>query len=414
LEAQVRNIVVCCDGPASETGKSLSNVHKLFFCLSKTTTFQVAFYEPGIGARAPGSSPKAWQSAQALFVLATGYGLDDSILNSYEFLVKNYEEGDEIYLFGFSLGAYTARMLAGLIHKVGLLRPEQMNLLGPSLTAYKQYSERDGTERIGPDILQLPGYEDGERSIASRSDQAAQFARIVSSRLPTIRFLGVWDTVASIMIPRPDRFYIPTTLETAYTHYNPSVRTFRQAASIDERRRMYRLRCWRTGQTFLHQRLDAASADTQDSLQVWFAGVHGDIGGGYPEAESGLSKYPLIWMIEEAMKCGLKINLKTFRQVAWGETEEGVPFHYASPSVCGKLHNPMTTGWRIFEYFPKAAKHKEWPTRKRFCGLYVPDAEPRLIPEGASIHESTLKRMDALSNYRPDNLPNAFETVPMR
>jgi uncharacterized protein (DUF2235 family) len=414
----MRNIVICCDGTGNEISNDMSNVLKLFRCLRKserTSPQQLVFYDPGVGTLAqPDPWRKLLQDALAVFGLATGYGLDDNVLSAYEFLIENYEEGDELFMFGFSRGAYTVRVLAGLIHKVGLPRPQQRNLLGPALTAYKRYSESDGTERIGPDLRLLPGYEDGELSPLYPLDSAAGFARIVSSRLPTVRFLGVWDTVATVIVPRPDRFYIPTMQEIAYTGYNPSVRTFRQAASIDERRRMYRLKSWSGGQTFLPNRLEATAAGPQDSLQVWFAGVHADIGGSYPEVESNLSKYPLIWMIEEAAKCGLLFNWQTLKQLAWGTPRAGsYSVSYAEPDSTGPLHNSMTAAWRTLEYAPKAAKYKEWPDRKVSFGFYIPDAEPRVIPEGAFIHESVLMRMEKELDYRPVNLPRKFETVPM-
>ena len=103
-------------------------------------------------------------------------------------------------------------------------------------------------------------------------------------------------------MPRPDRLYWPSLEELAFTLQNPSVQTFRQAISIDERRCMFRLKKWDDPQTFKHNRFNDAHAEPQDIKQVWFAGVHADIGGGYPEKESGLSKYPLLWMIDEAVQ----------------------------------------------------------------------------------------------------------------
>ena len=85
---------------------------------------------------------------------------------------------------------------------------------------------------------------------ATPFDNAAQFARITSTRWPTIHFVGVWDTVASVIVPRPDRLYWPTLEELAFTLQNPSVKTFRQAISIDERRCMFRLKKWDEPQTF--------------------------------------------------------------------------------------------------------------------------------------------------------------------
>jgi hypothetical protein len=146
---------------------------------------------------------------------------------------------------------------------------------------------------------------------------------------------------------------------------------------------------------------------------VWFAGVHADIGGGYPERESGLSKYPLLWMIDEAVKCGITVNQATVNQLAWGIQRKGSPFSYVAPDIRGDLHNSLKGAWWLLEYLPKSAKYKEWPARKTHLGCYIPDAEPRLVPEDAVIHESVLKRMDAMPSYRPVNFPNKYETFPM-
>ena len=105
---------------------------------------------------------------------------------------------------------------------------------------------------------------------------------------------------------------------------------------------MFRLKKWDDPQTYKHNRFNDAHAEPQDILQVWFAGVHADIGGGYPEKESGLSKYPLLWMIDEATKCGLQVNQATVNQLAWGIQRKGSPFSYVVPDVRGDLHTSLT------------------------------------------------------------------------
>jgi hypothetical protein len=154
-------------------------------------------------------------------------------------------------------------------------------------------------------------------------------------------------------------------------------------------------------------------AQPQDVLQVWFAGVHSDIGGGYPEIESGLSKYPLLWMIDEAVKCGLAVNQATFNTLAWGRQRKNSPFSYVAPDAGADLHNSLHGAWWLLEFVPKLARYKEWPAREVHFGVYIPDAEPRPIPEDALVHESVVKRMDAVRGYRPVNLPAKFQTWPM-
>lgn len=416
MDKPFKNIVICCDGTGNEISENISNVLKLYRCLrktDKTSPRQLVFYDPGVGTL---SQPDTWHRIKAninmVLGLATGYGLDDNVLAAYAFLVEHYAPGDQIYLFGFSRGAYTVRVLAGLIHKVGLISPEQVNLAGSGLIAYKQYSG-SGRGNDSAAMRDAGSDEDGPLPV-DRFDLAAQFARITSSRWPTIRFVGVWDTVASVIVPRPDRLYWPSLEELAFTLQNPSVKIFRQAISIDERRCMFRLKKWDDPQQYWSNRfVPDDKKEPQDILQVWFAGVHADIGGGYPETESGLSKYPLLWMIDEAQKAGLNFNPRTVNQLAWGKDRKNSPFRYVAPDVKGMLHDSLTGAWWLLEFLPKSAKYREWPAREVHFGFYIPDAEPRLIPEGALVHESVVKRMADVAEYRPVNMPARFETVPM-
>ena len=411
----MKNIVICCDGTGNEISENISNVLKLYRCLrktGKTEPHQAVFYDPGVGTLA---QPDTWHRFKANFNLvlglATGYGLDDNVLSAYCFLVDNYEDGDKIFLFGFSRGAYTVRVLAGLIHKVGLISPNQVNLAGSGLIAYKQYSS-DNPKAGRGQVVEVSD-EDGPMP-ADRFDLAAQFARITSTRWPNVHFVGVWDTVASVIVPRRDRFFISFSLEElAFTLANASVQIFRQAASIDEERCMFRLKAWDTPQTFKPVRFNDVNNTPQDSKQVWFAGVHCDVGGGYPEKEAGLSKYPLLWMIDEAVAAGLAVNPRTVNQLAWGVQRKNSPFSYVAPDIRGTLHNSMTPAWRILEYLPKSAKYKEWPKREAHFGFYIPDCEPRFIPDGAAIHESVLMRIAEIKEYRPVNLPAVYERVPL-
>jgi uncharacterized protein (DUF2235 family) len=387
-----------CDGTGNEIGENISNVLKFYRTLKKSdgaSPPQVVFYHPGVGTLArPDPWTKFWQDAKTLLGLATGYGLDDSVLTAYEFLIQNYEENDEIYLFGFSRGAHTARILAALIHKLGLLHPQQLNLGGAALTAYKQSTER------------------ADELVQTKDDSAAQFARIVSTRWPTIRFLGVWDTVASVIVPRPDRFYTFSLQTLPYTRRNPSVKVFRQAGSLDERRRMFRLEPWAPDQVFMKNRFSKTNnSEPQDVKQVWFPGVHSDVGGGYPETESGLSKYPLLWMIEEARTHGLEFNTQAVNQLVWGVKRKGSPFDYVGPNFTASPHESLRGAWRPIEKIPKKVKYRDWPSKKAWFGFYIPNGEPRFVADGADIHESVLEHKESNSSYQPVNLPSAFRTV---
>jgi uncharacterized protein (DUF2235 family) len=385
-----KNIVVCCDGTGNEVEGNLSNVLKLFRIAQKNEQQRV-YYNPGIGtigSRDPWMRLK--QNAKAVFGLTTGYGLDDDILGAYRFVAEQFEAGDQIFLFGFSRGAYTIRALAGFIHMVGLLPPDQLNIADYALTAYKRASEEN------------------DLSIAWN------FSQIAGGRRATIKFVGAWDTVASVLVPRRDRI-IPTLLMLPYTRINPSVEVFRHAMAIDERRRMFRLNRWASPQPFVANRFDrSAPAVMQDIKQVWFAGVHADIGGGYPETESGLSKFPLAWMIEEAVMHGLKVNTAMKNHLVLGRPREGGRNVYVAPDPQGPLHDSLTSAWEILEWLPKSAKWKEWP-RREFLGFYLPAGEPRLVADPTTkplIHQSVIDRRTQVPGYAPINLPSEFDIEP--
>lgn len=376
-----KNIVICCDGTGNEIDTNLSNVLKLFRITRKTAD-QIVFYDPGVGTI---SSSDPWSrlktNTQKVLGLATGFGLDDNILDAYRFLVEHYEADDRVYMFGFSRGAYTVRVLAGFLRLVGLLNRTQMNLCGYALTAYKRAAEKD------------------DFTIAWR------FERVASARPVPIRFLGVWDTVSSVIVPRPDRLYLPSLQELPYTKTNSYVEVLRHATAIDERRRMFRLNRWTDPQEFKPNPFDRKPASPQDIKQVWFAGVHSDVGGGYPESQSGAAKYPLQWMIDEAVQHGLQINSAMYNHLVLGRKRQGGTRQYVAPDTSAGLHDSLTWGWRPLEWLPKRAARKEWPGRMSIFGLYVPRGEPRPIEEGALVHYSVFDRMARVPDYQPVNLP---------
>lgn len=381
-----KNIVICCDGTGNQIETNLSNVLKLFRVVGKNQK-QSVFYDPGVGTLAVRD---AWaelrQDTKTVLGLATGYGLDDNVLSAYRFLIDNYQTNDNIYLFGFSRGSYTARVLAALLHTIGLLKPEQKNLCDYALGAYKQAGEN------------------GDLKIAWH------FHRVASARQVTIKFVGVWDTVSSVLVPRRDRFFIPSLQKLPYTRRNPSVEVFRQAMAIDERRRMFRLNHWDQPQKFIANPFIKSEEDVeQDIKQVWFSGVHSDVGGGYPEEESALSKYPLQWLLEEAATQGLLVNTAMMNHLIKGTKRKGSHHTYVPPDPSGKLHNSMRGFWPVLEWIPKSDKLKEWPKRKSWLGWYLPKSEPRFIAEGARIHWSAIERTKRVSSYKPPNLPKDYE-----
>ena len=373
-----RNLVAMCDGTGNSVEGDLSNVLKLFRVAIKDERQRV-FYDPGVGTIA---SDSAWsrlrQTTSAIWGLATGAGLDDNVLDAYRFLCRAYRPGDRIFLFGFSRGAYTARVVAGLVHMVGLLPPDQVSLAEQAFNAYRHSSERDDFHI------------------------AWEFSRILGGRAVPIHFLGAWDTVASMIVPRPDRFYVPSLRTLPYTRTNPSVRVFRHAVAIDERRRIFRLNRWVEPQDYVFAPFDGdAGRRPQNVEQRWFPGVHADIGGGYPEAESALSKAPLLWMASEARAHGLLVDDALLDLLGRGISDD-VGCRYVAPDAAGLLHRSLRAAWWIPEFLPKSRRWRE--AGLRGPGFYLPLGEHRAIPSDASIDPSAYVRMERLPGYRPEGL----------
>jgi uncharacterized protein (DUF2235 family) len=385
-----KNIVVCCDGTGNEVEGNLSNVLKLFR-IALRNEHQRVYYSPGIGTIGSGDNwTRFKQDMKSIFELVTGYGLDDEILGGYRFICEQYEDSAEIFLFGFSRGAYTVRVLAGFIHMVGLLPPDQLNIANYGLTAYKKSSELSDFNIVW------------------------NFSRITGGRRVTIKFIGVWDTVASVLVPRRDRL-VPTMLMLPYTRTNPSVENFRQAMAIDERRRMFRLNRWTEPQSFVANPFDSASSQVaQNVKQVWFAGSHSDVGGGYPETQSALSKFPLAWMVDEAVAHGLRTNVAMRNNLVLGQPRVRGKNVYVAPNCLAQLHNSLRPEWRPLEWIPKSTKWNEWP-RPNLLGYYIPNGEPRRIEDKTvepRLHQSAVDRRAGMPGYDPPNFPADFVIEP--
>lgn len=274
-----KNIVILYDGTSNEISKDRTNVLRLFGCLEKSVN-QVVFYDPGVGTfGADNSASYYYRRATEVWGLATGWGLDANVKEAYRFLIKHYNHGDgknvaadRIYIFGFSRGAYTARVLAGFIHAVGSIHKDNLNLLGYAYTAYKNIGDNTST---APD---------------EAFAEVRLFERILQATRPVIDFLGLFDTVGSVI--EGGRFG-PRLRSHAFTSTNFSVATVRHAVALDEKRTMFQPQLWPLGGNIgrISSRKRAKSNKTQK--KVWFVGSNGDVGGGYPESKSAIAKFPL-------------------------------------------------------------------------------------------------------------------------
>ncbi|MDB5394836.1 MAG: hypothetical protein JWM91_2342 [Rhodospirillales bacterium] len=346
----MKNIVLCCDGTANEFKKDRTNVVKLYAAIQQNAG-QVTYYHPGVGTmEAVGALTSISRKVTKLLGLAIGYGLETDIRDAYVFLMNTYEPGDRVFLFGFSRGAYTVRALAALAHMYGLI-PRGNEPLVPYAIRMLMAIQKDRPH----DVFAL----------------AEEFALTFSPQPCPIHFVGVWDTVSSVG-------WIANPLKLPYTASNPGIAVGRHAVAIDERRAFFRQNLWHP--TLASQTHEAGGPI--DLKQVWFPGVHCDVGGGYPEVESGLAKGALRWMLAEANAHGLLLD-KVRTDLILGGTPSMV-----SPDANAIMHESLTIGWWLGEFVPK--KHYNAVTKK--TGWRMNLFRRRTIPSGAWIHESVKER----------------------
>ncbi|WP_377289985.1 T6SS phospholipase effector Tle1-like catalytic domain-containing protein [Rhizobium sp. SG2393] len=397
-----KNIVILFDGTSNEISANRTNILRLFGCLKRDDK-QVVYYDPGVGTfGAANSWSRLQRHAVEVWGLATGWGLDENVKEAYRMLVETYDAGpvdekgrhidrDRIYIFGFSRGAYTARVLAGFIHAFGLTQKIHLNLLDYAYRTYKGISEQE-ERNAGPAIGDAP----------SAFQSMRLYERTLRNDRPPIRLLGLFDTVASVIEPGK---HGPQLKTHPFTRRNPSVETVRHAVAIDERRTMFQPELWTRDQDYWGGPFKPKAAEAirrQDVREVWFSGVHGDVGGGYPEAESAQIKIPLRWMIEETRPAGLLYRQRTVNQIVEGKAVS----KYVVPSPTAPLHNSMQTIWPLLEWVPRKVPETSFRHRGRVGGIYLPRCDHRLIPADADIHPSVLERLNADRSYRPPNLPH--------
>lgn len=339
----MKRLVVCFDGTwnsADQEGGE-TNVARIARSIRATSHGgppQMVLYLRGVGSTGA--------TAQKIIDGALGRGVDDNIRSGYMFLAQNYVEGDEIYLFGFSRGAFTARSLAGFIGCCGLLKRKSLMHLAEAWNYYRTQVERT---------------RDGFcKACTAESDEVE------------IAFLGVWDTVGALGVP--------TTLlsrlsadDYSFHDTSPSriVKRAYHALAIDEHRDEFVPTLW-TGEL----------PEGVEMEQVWFAGAHSDVGGGYENR--ALADIPLLWMAEKAEASGLAIDRSVLPTRA--ELNPCAPRHESRDGWSRKDRLTPTircVGGKVFpvEFYER---------------LYVPvdDDGKLLVPLKESVHESVFARLD--------------------
>ena len=401
-----KKIFVFCDGtgnefsqdPTDEGGNS--NVVKLYTTL-RVAEGQVAYYHPGVGTM--GDSNIRWavlRQWSKVKGLAFGNGFKANVIDAYRYLMEVYNDGDEIYIFGFSRGAYTARALGGMLHGYGLLcRGNEGHLL------YVWRMFRAQLKQKRKDLKnQVSGaYKTSTHSVKRNFSFAETFSRKV-----TIRFMGIWDTVSSV-----GWIYDPIRL--IDMAQNPSIQVGRHAVSIDERRAFYRDNLWGPNVGIRHPEWpDELRRQNirQDIVQVWFPGAHSDIGGSYAQKETAPANESLRWMIGELQTQGAELCQERIDMVLGTRSEQysADQIYTPAPKADHCLHDELkgfslkSAGWWLLQCFPQQYYDKEdskiqWRT---------PYGTPRHLPDGAIVHHSAWRRLRQTvlgqEMYRPRNL----------
>ena len=254
-----KNMAVFSDGTGQEGGKDIdTNIYKVFKAIENRTQNQISFYDRGLGTEALGIG-KITTWIRRTYRKATGLGFDKNVKDCYKFIFEHFEAGDKIYLFGFSRGAATVRSVSGFIEMFGILPKSRPELIDE---AYKIYKVKNKIKRL---------------------DLAYAFTKRHHTMWTHVEFIGVWDTVAALKSQK-DKFHDFS--------LSPCVKNAYHALSIDDERKAFHPILW-----------DETLLDHQSMEQMWFCGVHTDIGGGYPE--TGLSDIALHWLLHHAISHGL-------------------------------------------------------------------------------------------------------------
>ena len=306
-----KRIVICADGTWNRPEKNITkdfptNVLKLARAIQPVDaagTAQQVFYDWGVGSY--------YDKVMAGLV---GNGLHKNIMDGYRYIVQNYSPGDDIFLFGFSRGAYTVRSLCGMINNCGILKRPHANRIEQAFGLYKK-----------PGKTHKPS---GENSI--------EFRRAYSHNNSKVRFIGVWDTVGAMGIPISFLGLFDDRDEFYDTEIGGCVSTARHALAIDEHRSDFMPTIW-------------DEHNKADIRQVWFPGAHSNIGGSYQPDKDGalLSDNALEWMIGEAREHGLAIEAHLPRNI--------------HKSATASLHNSRRSFYRVRKKHYRDLNHGKGP-----------------------------------------------------
>ena len=295
-------IVVCCDGTWNSPDMEDTTHVRAYFEMLADTNEQKVMYFPGVGVNTFREEGGTFVGRGLNKILggATGYGLGKKVKEAYKFIADNYKDGDEIYLFGFSRGAYTARSVAGMIRKCGIIENTNNRGIRRAFRLYRKTGEHNHPDRIlirEKRAKMSPGFATSEKDQSTRSGPKVPIVNIA--------YVGVWDTVGARGIPAPLFGILARIVNQLYAFHDTDlsslVRAARHAVAVDERRVFYKPALWEN-----LARLNTSAGATQYE-QKWFVGDHAIVGGS--AKLDPVSSYTLKWVAEGAEALTLKNGL---------------------------------------------------------------------------------------------------------
>lgn len=368
-----KNIILCSDGTGNAGGMGFNtNVWRIFTAVntqSPSSVEQVAFYDDGVGSQ----DYKILRAIGGIF----GWGISLNLCQLYAFLMQHYEPGDRIFLFGFSRGAFTIRTLGNMIRYCGVADPAGLSVngirerAGEALQAYKLRR----TERCAG-----PNADGSDELVAFKTNHGLFNGEPQPSKDIPIEFIGVWDTVEALGLPVEEMkhglyYWFRLQFRDGENDMHPRIRHAYHALSIDDERLTFSPTLWD----------ESFCADGQTVEQVWFPGMHANVGGGY--AKDQLSLVPLNWMMKKAYNCGLE-----FHPSVW----EG---YLRDQDIHGDMADSRAGLGMYYRYAPRDIR--------RICKRY--HVKKHLI------HECVIDRIkEGTQEYAPTGVPKEYQIEPAK
>ena len=382
-----KKIILLSDGTGNSAAQVWrTNVWRMFQAIDLKGNKQIAAYDDGVGT----------SSFLPLAILggAFGVGLQRNVIELYKFLCRNYQSGDQIYGFGFSRGAFTIRILIGLVLNQGLVNfADEAELHRNATIAYRAYRH----ERFSPWNLQYPF-----RLVVVLYDRWVRKYRAKQRPITQIEFLGLWDTVAAYGLPivemtrGVDKWLWPLALPDH--EFNTDIKKARHALAVDEERQTFYPVLWNETATNTKPSGERRSTEGEQLLQVWFSGVHSNVGGGYPD--DAMANVSLAWMLAEAKATGL-----VFKDLPDAEPDALLTTDSAKDKD-GRLYDSRSGLGGYYRYGPR-----------KIADFYKPmqakdeDGKTKYEPV-PKIHESAFGRIkNGAHFYAPIGLPSSYEIV---